>query len=113
MRRKIRHAGVTPKLSGYLSGSQFALGCNPMSSHFCFRESEKMSCVKHKRYVAGCKDCQEADKLYRKQKKSKSVKINEKTHYKNGIKKPQGIYSESNWEKFNTLGRKLTKDGLS
>lgn len=30
------------------------------------------------------------------------------THYKNGLPKKQGIYSEENWTRFNALGKILT-----
>lgn len=89
--------------------SQFSMDCEPKSSHFLFFRKEKMYCVKHKKYKPGCEDCQEKiESIKKKKRKDKKLSIENKTHYKNGIPKPQGIYSDENWKKFNELGRKLT-----
>lgn len=65
--------------------------------------SKVTHCKNHSKYVAGCEDCIKQSRIYR-----KNLKIrNDDTHYKNGLPKRQGIYSDANWANFNKLGKKL------
>lgn len=66
-------------------------------------------CVNHTKYVVGCNDCLVQARIYRLDYGNRT----EDTHYKNGIRKRQGIYSDVNWARFNALGKRLTNGHLN
>lgn len=61
-------------------------------------------CSNHSKYLSGCEDCLKQSRMYR----GLKTERDDTTHYKNGLPKKQGIYSEENWARFNALGKILT-----
>lgn len=62
-------------------------------------------CTSHTRYTPGCAACLKQSRAYREDKQ----KRNDTTHHKNGQVKNQGLYSQDNWDRFNSIGKRLTK----